>query len=149
MPPSPPLTISLTRAQAIALAHVADRLGPQIHDLWPDDRSRAPAVGAIFAIQTAVEDGTTPDPFETDIEHFVSTIGDIRSAEFATVIRSRMTDLMAVAALWRAVEDLSPDAEADGLLDVEAVDTLDWRAEVLDLLIDRGVEIILPGEGTR
>lgn len=148
MSPEVPTGITLTRAQAAALADVGERLGPQIHDLYDDERCRAPIIRALCAVRGAVEgDGGGLDPFEVDLEFFGSIFGDIRSAELAEVVRSRIRALIAVMVLWRAVDDLSGAGESADLLEVSAIDRPGWRAEVLAYLRARGVEVHLTESG--
>lgn len=140
-----PIQITFTYAQAHALARVGEALAAPIADLFPDGRHRS-AVTRAFDRITATIEGVEPAEFDLDMERFIAIFGGLRSTEMAELLRARVRDLLAVAILWSAVESIPGVAGADGLLGVPAVDHPAWRAEVLDLLIDRGVGIRLPGE---
>lgn len=145
MPPAL-IPITLTVPQAKMLALVGQQLRPQVEALFDHGRYRA-VIERTFDLIDDRLGGATPDPFDVDLENFAEVFGYVRSHEFAEVIRTRMRDLIAVTTLWRALEDLSGVADTSGLLGVPAIDSIEWRAEVLDLLLDRGVEVTLPGEG--
>lgn len=141
-----PVHIALTYAQAHALARVGEALESQISELFPDGRHRSAVVRAFRRITEAIE-GVEPPAFDLDMERFIAVFGGLQSAEMAELLRARVRDLLAVAVLWAAVESISGVAGADELLGVPAIDHPGWRAEVLDLLTDRGVVVRLPGEG--
>jgi len=140
-----PVEIAFTRAQAAALVRVGDELAPQIAELFPDGRHRSAVVRAFDRIADAIE-GVQPIEFDLDLERFMAIYAALKSADMAELLRARVRDLLAVAILWSAVESISGLDGTDGLLGVPAIDHPAWRAEVLDLLIDRGVAVELPGE---
>ena len=145
MPPNattPPIRPNFTRAQLRALARVGRQLAPEIRGCFDDERVYRAVVRAFDTVDDAL-DGVADDPLELDIESLADHFAEIRSNPFAVLMRSRIRDLLAVLILWRAAEKL----DAGDLLDAEeAMSNPVWRAEVLDLLLDRGVEVTLPGE---
>lgn len=144
--PMAPLPITLTAAQFEALARLGDALAPQLADLLPDERLRGAATRAFERLAAA---DAEPNDADLELERFAGALRAVRSVEMAKLLRGRALDILAVAVLWSAVESLSGLARADALLGIPAVDDPEWRAEVLDLLIDRGVEVHLPGDRAR
>lgn len=146
--PSPPTTLRVTRAQLRALATVGRWIAPDLHRVFDDQRSTRAAERAFETIDDHLRD-IRRDPIDLDLEALADLHAELRSAEMAGLLRARIRDLLAVLILWRAIERLGPAADTAHLLDVPAIDELGWRAEVLDLLIDHGVQVTLPGEGRR
>ncbi len=144
--PSEPTAFRFTRAQLRALADVGRWVGDDLPRVFVGHRRRRSAERAFDAVDDHLR-GLRPDPIDLDLETFADLHAELRSVELARLLRARMRDLLAVLTLWRAVERLGPGPETDRLLVVPAIDELTWRADVLDLLIDRGVPVTPPGEG--
>ncbi len=140
--------LRFTRAQLRALADVGRWVGPDLPRVFVDHRRRRSAERAFDAIDDQLR-GLRRDPIDLDLETFADLHAELRSVELAGLLRARVRDLLAVLTLWRALEQLGPAADAERLLVVPAIDELGWRADVLDLLIDRGVQVTLPGERRR
>jgi len=142
---NPLLTLSLTPTQAAALARVGEQSAELLAEWFPDGRHRSAAVRAFDRIADAIE-GLVPDAFDLDLERFADVHARLKSAEMAELLRVRVRDLLAAAVLWVAVESIPGIGDAEGLLGVPAIDDIEWRAEVLELLQARGIAVVLPGE---
>ncbi len=139
---------AFTRAQLRALATVLRVLGPETRKAFDDGRRHRALIRAQEAIEDALS-GAHPDPFDRDVEQFADLFADLRSEEFCELIRSRLRDLLSVVILWHSLEALSGVAGSGAvgdLLGVPQIDDPSWRASVVDLLLDQGVEVKLPGD---
>lgn len=138
-----PLVVHLTPTQAAALVRVGEVV--DLAAIFPDGRHRSAARNGFDRVDDRLR-GVEPDPLELDLDRLGRVLADVRRPDFAAVLGARLRDLLAVAVLWTAVEALLPSADAAALLEVDAIDGIDWRAEAIDLLDARGVAVVLPGE---
>jgi len=133
-------TIHLTDGQARAL------LEHGIHGTAPPNlggKARLALGGAVAKLKNAVDDVEYGE-FKTDLERLTVVLLDARTRHVVDVFHQRLRDLLSLATLWTAAEQL-PESMQD-VLRVERLDDPAWPAEVLALLDAHGVEVELPGD---
>lgn len=149
--------LELSAAQGRGLLLLATAAEDRLMSLLPDGRRRAAAVHGLDLLKDAVA-GHAPRAMDLDLQALGEALGDLRSAAALDLFETRIRDLLAVVLLWRGLEQAESDARRRGetavaarcraLLDVDEIDAVPWRGEVVDALDDLGQAVVLPGERT-
>lgn len=131
-----PRRVQLSLAQVRALVdHVR-------HGTTPPDMDRR-TQGALQRAADRLHAELTRKPvpqFTVTLCDLEEALCNVRRQPFVELVHRRVRDLLAVARLWVAAEDLPVD-DRSRLLDVALVDSLSWAGDVLDACESAGIQI--------
>lgn len=132
------IDITLSEAQATALL-THTRSGAPPPDLT-DGRTLAALQRAADRLEAALYRRPIPDYIHT-CDQLCDTLHHIRSRPLIDLIHARLSDLHAIARLWRAAERLPAEDRFRGLLDPALIDSIAWAADILDALDAAGLDL--------
>jgi len=95
-------------------------------------------------LQLAIDERSI-HPLTEDLDRLEDVLLSARSRAFHDFIHGRLRDLLSVALLWTAAEEL-PAAVARPLLDVERLGDPGWPADVLEQCAAHGLRVSFPGD---